>query len=445
MNLSTPEPTAAAENNQVAARRAGEDAGDPGPGGKGGVAPDERLLSLDAYRGAIMLLMASSGLGLAEIARNHFPGDPVWAFIGKQTDHAPWAGCTLWDIIQPAFMFMVGVAVPWSVANRRARGASFNKMLVHALWRSLALVLLGVFLTSAWSDRTQWSFNIVLAQIGLGYPFLFLLAFAKPRYQWTAAFVILFLYWLAFAVFPLPGPNFEWASAGINDAWPRLSGFAAHWEKNANFATWFDQWFLNLFPREKPFQFSSGGYHTLNFVPSLATMTMIFGLLVGQWLRGDLPLKDKVKRFELTGIAGVLLGGAIALAGLCPIVKRIWTPSWALFSGGIVTLLLALFVRVVDWRGWKKWTFPLVVVGLNPITLYCIWQVMGPFVRQNLKNPPRPTHFRGFWCYLQSNPRTSFRPAGLLAHPALDAPEENLSTHLTFLALALNHFRLTPA
>jgi predicted acyltransferase len=115
MNASAPDPAAAAEANQVAARRAGEDAGDPGPGGKGGVAPEERLLSLDAYRGAIMLLMASSGLGLAEIARNHFPGDPVWGFIGKQTDHARWAGCTLWDIIQPAFMFM------WQVMGSSVR------------------------------------------------------------------------------------------------------------------------------------------------------------------------------------------------------------------------------------------------------------------------------------------------------------------------------------
>jgi predicted acyltransferase len=120
-----------------------------------------------------MLLMASSGLGLAEVGR-HFPGSASWRFLGTQTDHAAWAGCTLWDIIQPAFMFMVGIALPWSIANRRGRGQSFQKLFAHALRRSLLLVFLGVFLSSAWSRRTQWSFNIVLAQIGLGYPFLFL-------------------------------------------------------------------------------------------------------------------------------------------------------------------------------------------------------------------------------------------------------------------------------
>jgi heparan-alpha-glucosaminide N-acetyltransferase len=108
----------------------------------------ERLTSLDAFRGAIMLLMASSAFGLPQIAKS-FPDNPTWQFIGTQCDHTPWSGCTLWDLIQPAFMFMVGVALPWSVANRQARGDSFGSMLGHALWRSLLLVLLAVFLTSA--------------------------------------------------------------------------------------------------------------------------------------------------------------------------------------------------------------------------------------------------------------------------------------------------------
>ncbi len=342
----------------------------------------ERLVSLDAYRGAIMLLMASSGLGIAQVARQ-FPGNSVWQFLGYQTDHAPWAGCALWDIIQPAFMFMVGVALPWSVANRRARDQSFGRMFGHAVWRALALVLLAVFLTSAWSKQTVWVFTNVLAQIGLGYPFLFLLAFTKPRTQWIAAFALLFVYWLAFALYPLPPANFDWQSVGVPADWPHLNGFAAHWEKNANFAATFDQWFLNLFPHEKAFVFSSGGYQTLNFVPALATM--IFGLLAGQLLRSDLALARKLTCLLIAGIAGIVLGQAIALAGLCPIVKRIWTPSWAIYSGGWVSLLLAAFVAVIEWRGWKAWAFPLVVAGLNPITLYCLWQLSSVFVRENLK------------------------------------------------------------
>lgn len=329
-----------------------------------------------------MLLMASSGFGLAQVARQ-FPDAALWQFVGRQVDHAPWAGCTLWDLIQPAFMFMVGVALPWSVANRRARGQGFGQMFGHALGRSLVLVLLAVFLTSAWSPHTEWVFTNVLAQIGLGYPFLFLLAFTPPRVQGLAAFTLLLVYWLAFAWFPLPPADFDWASVGVPPDWPHLTGFAAHWEKNANLAAAFDGWFLNLFPRASPFRFSAGGYQTLNFVPSLATM--LFGLLAGQWLRRPDAINAKLKALVLAGIASLGLGGALAWADLCPIVKRLWTPSWALYSAGWVTLLLAGFVAIIEGRGWRRWAFPLVVAGVNPITLYCLWQLVGGFVVENLK------------------------------------------------------------
>lgn len=341
-----------------------------------------RLTSLDAFRGAIMLLMSSSGFGIPQVAE-HFTNSPVWAFLGYEFDHSRWVGCTLWDLIQPSFMFMVGVAVTWSVANRQARGQSFPAMLGHALWRAFLLVALSILIQSNWSSRTDWTFFNVLAQIGLGYPFLFLLAFAKPRIQWVAAFGILALYWLAFALHPLPPLGFEWKSVGIPDDWPHLNGFAAHWEKNVNLASHFDQWFLNLFPREKPFVFNEGGYTTLNFIPSLATM--IFGLIAGRMLRSELPIREKLRQLVLLGLAGMALGASIHLTGICPIVKQIWTPSWAIFSSGLVALLLAGFVAIIDRRGHRRWAFPLVVAGLNPITLYVLWQLFAGPIRNAFK------------------------------------------------------------
>ncbi len=354
------------------------------------LAKTERLTSLDAYRGAIMLLMASSGLGLAQVARQ-FPDSGVWHFLATQTDHAPWAGMRLWDIIQPAFMFMVGVSLPWSLAKRRTRGQSFAGMCGHALWRAVVLVLLAVFLTSAWSKQTVWSFANVLAQIGLGYPILFLLAFTKPRTQWLAAFGILFAYWLAFALYPLPPAGFDWQRVGVPADWPHLTGFAAHWDKNANFAAAVDGWLMNLFPQEKPYVYNAGGYQTLNFVPAIATM--VFGMLAGQLLKSDRPITAKLKQLVLFGVAGIAVGQVIAWAGLCPVVKRIWTPSWAIYSAGWATLLLVAFVAVIEWAGWKRWAFPFVVVGLNPITLYCMWQLGNPFVRDNLKRHISPHVF----------------------------------------------------
>ena len=191
-----------------------------------GAQPVPRLGSLDAFRGAIMLLMASSGLGIAQVAKQ-YPDNAVWRFLGDQCEHRQWTGCSLWDLIQPSFMFMVGVALPWSVANRRARGQSFRTMFGHALWRALLLVVLAVFLTSAWSKQTEWVFTNVLAQIGLGYPFLFLLAFTRPRTQWLTAFGLLAACWLAFALYPLPPADFDWRAVGVPADWPHLEGLAA--------------------------------------------------------------------------------------------------------------------------------------------------------------------------------------------------------------------------
>src|SRR5437870_2870601 len=139
-------------------------------------APDKpaRLTSLDAYRGFIMLVMASAGFGLPEVAK-HFKGDPVWQFLGYEFDHVAWTGCSFWDLIQPSFMFMVGVAMPFSYASRLARGQSKASVFAHAVYRSILLILLGIFLSSNWSKQTNFTFVNVLTQIGLGYCFLYLI------------------------------------------------------------------------------------------------------------------------------------------------------------------------------------------------------------------------------------------------------------------------------
>src|SRR5437870_3072952 len=106
-----------------------------------------RLLSLDAYRGAIMLLMVSAGLGIPTVAKS-FTHSPIWQELAHQTDHVVWSGCSLWDLIQPSFMFMVGVAMPFSHASRLAKGQSRPIIAAHVVWRSLFLCLLGIFLIS---------------------------------------------------------------------------------------------------------------------------------------------------------------------------------------------------------------------------------------------------------------------------------------------------------
>jgi len=341
-----------------------------------------RLTSLDAYRGFVMLLMASEGLGITQVART-FKESGFWQFLSYQTDHVQWGGCSLWDLIQPSFMFMVGVAMPYSLASRQAKGQPFGQMFLHALWRGLVLVFLGIFLRSVGRDQTNFTFEDVLTQIGLGYPLLFLLGWTKPKFQAGAAISILLLYWLAFALYPLPGPEFDYQKVGVSATWPHLHGFAAHWDKNTNFAAAFDQWFLNLFSRPKPFVFNGGGYLTLSFVPSLATM--IFGLLAGGLLRSPEPAANKFWKLIGASAMGLLLGWALDASGLCPSVKRIWTPSWALFSGGWTCLLLAAFYGVIDIKGYAGWSFPLLVVGMNSIAMYCMAHLFERFIRDSFK------------------------------------------------------------
>ena len=139
---------------------------------------------------------------------------------------------------------------------------------------------------------------------------------------------------------------------GVRADWPHhVTGFAAHWDKNTNLAARVDQWFLNLFPRERPFVYNGGGYLTLNFVPSLATM--IFGLLAGGVLRSARAGPEKLRLLIFWGTAGSRSAWSIHLLGLCPIVKRIWTPSWTLFSAGWVTLFLAGYYYVIDLKGYR--------------------------------------------------------------------------------------------
>jgi len=342
-----------------------------------------RLTSIDAYRGFVMILMASGGFGIAQVAR-HYNESGFWQFLAHHTEHVPWAGCSLWDLIQPSFMFLVGVALPFSIANRQARGQSFGAMLGHAIWRAVALIFLGIFLRSVGRKMTYFTFEDVLTQIGLGYVFLFLLGWTKARTQAIAAGLILFGYWLAFALYPLPPSGFDWSQVGVPADWPHHpTGFAAHWDKNTNLAAAFDQWFLNLFPREQRFVYNGGGYLTLNFVPSLATM--IFGLLAGGLLRSAQPKEVKVKVLVGAGVAGLVVGWLLGWLGICPVVKRIWTPSWAIYAGGWTCLLLAAFYWSIDNRGWRRWAFPLVVVGMNSIMMYCMANLTRGFFTDSLK------------------------------------------------------------
>ncbi len=359
----------------------------------------QRLVALDAYRGLIMLTLAAGGFGLTETARQlgYWPETDgtvrgaIWHALAFHTHHPPWRshfyalGVSYWDLIQPAFMFMVGVAIPYSYAKRRARGDSTVRLLGHALWRSLVLIALGVFLhtkDSGFEASGRLLVN-VLTQIGLGYFFVVLLYFAGRLWQIAALIVILVGYTWAMLQWPVPDPLPGTAAESIAEL-PVPHSIAVHFAKGVNLAESIDQ---RLLGAPNP-----GGYATLNFVPSMGTM--ILGLLAGGLIRSGLSPGAKLK--WLLVAAALCMGTGLA-AGytVCPIVKRIWTPSFTLFSGAWVLAMLAGFFAVTELLGWRRWTYPLVVVGTNSLAMYMMGQLMRPWVARRWEAYFGPEVFAG--------------------------------------------------
>jgi Uncharacterized conserved protein len=378
--------------------------------------PAPRLVSLDAFRGFIMLMLAAHGFGI--LALSNTPADrPLWSIIDRETtqrvafhfNHPPWqssfvpgthdatigtqwlhVGVSFWDLIQPAFMFMVGVSLPLSISRRETIGQSKWKRGVHAFIRSVVLVLMGVFLYSLNSSATNWIFPNVLAQIGLGYFFVYLLTGQKIWIQTTAFLVILVGTWATVHFTPPPTDYVPEKVAASRERGEVYAPPYRQWSKNGNAFSTFDRWFLNLFPRaesEGPFEFNRGGYQTLNFVPSMATM--LLGVFCGQILLSQTEARRKVLWLIL--LAVILWGlGVITGATCCPIVKRIWTPSWVLFSGGYVVGMLAIFALLFDVLPLKALAFPFVVIGANSLLVYFLGELLTGWLAENVRR-----HFGG--------------------------------------------------
>ena len=352
------------------------------PAPPSGAATTTRITSIDAFRGLVMFLMLAEVMRLPAL-RRAFPGSTFWSIVAYNTSHVPWQGCSLHDLIQPAFSFLAGAALPFSIASRQSKGDSFNRMFGHVVWRSLALIFLGIFLRSMSRSTTNWTFEDTLTQIGLGYPLLFLLAFTSLRIQVIAFVTILVGFWAAFVLYPLPGPDFDYTAVGVQAGWPHLySGFLAHFNKNSNLSWAFDVWFLNLFPREKPFLCNGGGWSTLSFIPTLATMML--GLWTGAWLKTPRSTTEKLKGLVIGGVALTFAGLLLQWLHINPIIKRIWTSSYTLYSGGLVVLMLAAVHALTELKGWTRWAFPLRVIGANSIAIYVMSWTIEHFVSSAL-------------------------------------------------------------
>lgn len=306
----------------------------------------KRYLALDAYRGFIMLILVSAGFGLPALR-----DVPAYARVASWFDHVPWEGGVFWDMIQPAFMFMVGVAMPFAFARRRELGATEAEIFRHVLGRSIKLIILSQILISVGEGRFRFQLINVLSQIAFTYFFTYLILRLRWRWQVLTAVLLLAGHTALFYAFPGPDGPFS---------------------KEGNIGAVIDRALLGYNYR--------GYYVTINFVCS--TVTTLFGAWVGELIRSVRPLSSKLKILAAAMAASWACG--LGLSPWIPLVKRLWTASWTLYSTGWVLFMMLVFVLAVDVLGWRRWTFPFVVLGTNSIFVYSLDMLLRGWIDQAL-------------------------------------------------------------
>ena len=307
--------------------------------------PQGRVVSIDALRGFDMFWIIGGGglfAGLIEWLDN-----PVFRVLGNQLHHSRWNGFTFEDLIFPLFLFIVGLSMPFSLTKRIDRGDSRKDLYIHIVKRTVTLLVLGLIFNGILNfNFERMRYAGVLQRISICYFFTALIVMntrIKGQTIWAGA--ILFVYWAAMKLIPVPD-----FGAGVLTAEGNLAGYI-------------DRLFLP--GRFCCYRFGDNE-GLLSTIPAVATT--LLGVLSGHWLRSSTDMRRKVLGLTAAGIASLVVGLLWHL--LFPINKLIWSSSYVLFAGGWSMLLIALFYWIIDVRGYRKWAFPFVVVGLNPITIY---------------------------------------------------------------------------
>ena len=308
--------------------------------------PGERLWSLDTLRGFDMFWIIGGDALFQTLADVTGWG---WARFGAfQLDHAEWAGFHFYDLIFPLFMFISGVAIPFSLLAKAESGAPRAGTYAKLVKRALILVLLGIlyngFLRTGPSAARYPS---VLGQIGLAYLFaaLIMLSVKSLKGRIGAVAAILGGYSAVQFLIPVPG-----IGAGVLTPNGTING-------------WVDRLILpgTLYDRV----FDPEG---VLCVLSAVSVTLLGGI-AGSILRSGKG--SGYRKTVVLALAGAgLVGAGFGLSAWYPIIKKAWTATFDMYAAGLSFLLLALFYLVVDVWKVRKWTFVFRVIGLNSITIY---------------------------------------------------------------------------
>jgi len=320
----------------------------------------ERLVALDVFR----------GLTVAGMLLVNDPGS--WSAIYPPLGHAPWHGWTPTDLIFPFFLFIVGVTTHLSLSSRRARGADDGAIVRQILRRGALIVLFGLLVhTFPYYPLTRFTairIPGVLQRIGVAYACAALLTLrGSLKRQVGIAVVLLYGYWFAMTLLPVPGAM-GGIGANLLDAPART------------LAAWLDRFLLDghLWASSKTWDPEG----PLSTIPAIGTVML--GVFAGRWIASARSLEERLNGLFAAGALAMTLG--LMWHWSFPINKSLWTSSYVLFTAGMACVAIATISWLIDRRGVTRWTRPLVIYGMNPIIafvgsgvmarlIYSLWKV----------------------------------------------------------------------
>ncbi len=309
---------------------------------------NERLLSLDLFRGLTMVLLLAEGTNLYYLLNVAVPENSIFHKITIQFYHAEWHGMHFWDLIQPYFTFIVGVAMAFSVKKRWDAGDRWVETFKHIVFRCIILFFLGIILQSGYRGKLVWELWNILTQLSISILITFLIFRFSYLSQIAMSFLLLIAMEMLYRYFP-------------------IDGFDKPFAIGHNFGTFVD---LALMGKTHP-----DGWVAVNCIPT--TAHMIWGGLTGKVLITVNRSAQKIRILSLACLIGLIVGYGMDWVGISPINKHISTSSFVIASGGWCLASFAFLYWLVDVRGYKRWVTFFAIVGMNSIFIYVFSRTIG--------------------------------------------------------------------
>ena len=312
------------------------------------ISHNERVLSLDLFRGLTMLFLLAEGTNLYYFLNVAVPENSILHNITLQFYHAQWHGMRFWDLIQPYFTFIIGVAMAFSLKKRREGGEIWIETFQHIVFRCMILFFLGIMLQSGYRGKLAWDLYNILTQLSIS----ILITFLIFRFPYVSQLIV------SFSLLIITEILYRYIS---------IEGFDQPFVKDRNFGTLID---LALMGKTHP-----DGWVVFNCIPT--TAQMIWGGLTGKVLLNFNKHSQRINILFAAALTALIIGYGMDLVGATPIIKHISTSSFVIASGGWCILSFALLYWLVDVKQYKKFVNFFAVVGMNSIFIYVFSRTVG--------------------------------------------------------------------